>query len=115
MITDIGGNAVWAIRSTYHMVLKSKSGAAIFNRDLLFDIPYIVDWNDIVRRRQEKVNKENNYENLMQLPFDCAKGGTVLIREDGSLRKAELKISGALYNHTSALQWYIAYTTRLSI
>ncbi len=38
LLTD----AAWAIRSTYHTILKASPGAAIFGRDMLFDIPYIV-------------------------------------------------------------------------
>ncbi len=37
-------NAVWAIRSTYHTVLKASPGAVIFGRDMLFDIPFVADW-----------------------------------------------------------------------
>jgi len=37
-------NAVWAVRSTYHTVLKASPGAAIFGRDMLFDIPFVADW-----------------------------------------------------------------------
>ncbi len=33
-------NAAWAICSTYHTVLKASPGAAIFGRDMLFDIPF---------------------------------------------------------------------------
>ncbi len=40
-------NMAWAIRSTYHTVLKASPGAAIFGRDMLFDIPFIADWNKI--------------------------------------------------------------------
>jgi len=94
MITDFIVDAAWEICSTYHTVLKSTPGAAIFGRDMLFDIPYIADWNDIGRRRQEKVNKDNNHENLTRLPFDYIVGGKVLIRKDGSLRKAEIKYEG---------------------
>jgi hypothetical protein len=36
-------NAAWAICSTYHTVLKASPGAAIFGRDMLFDIPFIAD------------------------------------------------------------------------
>jgi hypothetical protein len=36
-------NATWAIRSTYHTVLKASPGAAIFGCDMLFDIPFIAD------------------------------------------------------------------------
>ncbi len=33
-------NAAWAICSTYHTVLKASPGAAIFGRDMLFDVPF---------------------------------------------------------------------------
>jgi hypothetical protein len=38
-------NAAWAVCSTYHIVLKTSPGAAIFGRDMLFDIPFIADWD----------------------------------------------------------------------
>ena len=38
-------NAAWAICSTYHTVLKTSPGAAIFERDMLFDIPFLADWS----------------------------------------------------------------------
>jgi hypothetical protein len=37
-------NAAWAIRSTYHTVLKASPRAAIFGQDMLFDIPFVADW-----------------------------------------------------------------------
>ena len=37
-------NASWAIRSTYHTVIKASPGAAIFGRDMLFNILVIADW-----------------------------------------------------------------------
>ncbi len=45
-------NAAWVIRSTYHTVLKTSPGAAIFGRDMLFDIPFIADWRKIGDRWQ---------------------------------------------------------------
>ena len=47
MIEDFLVDVAWAICSTYHTVLKSTPGAAIFGRDMLFDIPYVADWNVI--------------------------------------------------------------------
>ena len=94
MITDFIVDVAWAICSTYHTVLKPTPGAAIFDRDMLFDITYIADWNGIGRRRQEKVNKDNDCEDLAQLPFDYAIGGKVLIRKYGILRKVEIKYEG---------------------
>ena len=57
-------NAAWAICSTYHTVLQASPGTAIFGRDMLFDIPYMADWNKIgdYRQRQTDLNtqRENN-------------------------------------------------------
>ncbi len=45
----------WAICSTYHTVLKKASpGAAIFGWDVLFDIPFLADWNKIGDYRQSQ-------------------------------------------------------------
>ncbi len=45
-------DAAWAVRSTYHTVLKASPGAAIFGQDMLFDIPFIADWQKIGDYRQ---------------------------------------------------------------
>ena len=72
-------NAAWAIRSTYHTVLKATPGEAIFGRDMLFDIPFIADWSEIGRRRQELVDKNNARENSRRLPYDYVVGSKCLI------------------------------------
>ena len=40
-------NASWAFCSTYHTVLKVSPGAAVFGRDMLFNIPFIAEWKKI--------------------------------------------------------------------
>ena len=37
-------DAAWAICSTYYTVLKASPGAAIFGRNMLFNIPFIAHW-----------------------------------------------------------------------
>ncbi len=49
-------NAAWAIRSTYHTVLKASPGAAIFGRDMLFDVPFIADWKLIGENRHRRTD-----------------------------------------------------------
>jgi hypothetical protein len=54
-VSDINifpSDAAWAICSTYHTVLKAFLGAAIFGRDMLFDIPLIADWQKIEEHRK---------------------------------------------------------------
>jgi hypothetical protein len=45
-------DAAWAVCSTYYAVLKASPGAAIFGQDILFDIPFIADWQKIGEHRQ---------------------------------------------------------------
>jgi hypothetical protein len=45
-------DAAWAVRCTYHTVLKASLGAAIFGQDMLFDILFIADWQKIGEHKQ---------------------------------------------------------------
>jgi hypothetical protein len=49
-------NLAWVICSTYHTVLRASPGAAIFGRDMLFDIPFIASWNKIGDYRQHQTD-----------------------------------------------------------
>jgi hypothetical protein len=82
-------NAAWAIRSTYHTVLKASTGAAIFGRNMLFDIPFIADWKQIGEHRQRQTDLGNERKNKTRVDYDYKVGDRVLIHKDGILRKAE--------------------------
>ena len=61
-----------------HTVLKATPGAAIFSRDVLFDIPFIADWDEIGKHRQQQVDKNNARENKKRVPYDYIVGNKVL-------------------------------------
>jgi hypothetical protein len=82
-------NAAWAIRSTYHMVLKASPGAAIFGQDMLFDIPFVADWRKIKERRQSLTNHGNQRKNAKRIDYNYKVGDEVLVINKGILRKAE--------------------------
>ncbi len=82
-------NRAWAIRSIYHTVLKASPGAAIFGRDMLFDIPFIADWNKIGDYRQRQTNLSTARENSKRVDYDYKVGNKVLLTQEGILRKAE--------------------------
>eukprot|EP00804_Cyclotella_cryptica_P005470 CCRYP_002993-RA/>CCRYP_002993-RA protein AED:0.21 eAED:0.21 QI:0/0/0/1/0/0/2/0/293 len=88
-IADFLTNAAWAVRSTYHTVLKTSPGAAIFGRDILFDVPYIADWSKIGEYRQKQKDKNTRRENASRIDWDCQPCDNVLLRKDGILRKTE--------------------------
>ena len=95
MIDSFLVNVAWAVRSTYHTVLKYFPGAAIFGRDMLFDIPYIADWNAIGQRRQKIAVQTNERENAHRLDYDYVVGQKVMLANDGKiLRKAEDRYLG---------------------
>ena len=82
-------NAAWAIRSTYHTVLKASPGAAIFGRDMLFNIPFIADWNKIGDYRQHQTYLSTARKNSKQVDYDYKVGDKVLVTQKGILHKSE--------------------------
>jgi hypothetical protein len=79
----------WAICSTYHTVLKASPGAAIFGQDMLFNIPFMADWQKIGERRQSLTNRGSQHKNAKRIDYNYKVGDKVLVINKGILRKAE--------------------------
>jgi hypothetical protein len=73
-------SAAWAICSTYHTVLNVSPGAAIFRWDMLFDIPFITDWQKIGGHRQWLTDLNKAHENKGRIYYDYKVGQKVLLR-----------------------------------
>ncbi len=82
-------DTAWAVRSTYHTVLKASPGAAIFGRDMLFDIPFIAYWQKIEEYRQRLTDRSNARENEGRIDYDYEVGQKVLLWKEGILCNAE--------------------------
>ena len=82
-------NAAWAICSMYHTALKASPGAAIFGWDMLFDIPFLADWNKIGDYRQHQTDLNTARENCSCCDGDYKVGDQVLLRKDDILCKSE--------------------------
>ena len=63
--------------------------AAIFEQDMLFDIPFKADWKQIGEYRLHQTDRSNKRENSKRVDYDYKVADTVLIRKDGILCKAE--------------------------
>jgi len=98
-------NAVWAIRSTYHTVLKASPGAAIFGRDMLFDIPFIADWNQIGDYRQSQTDRSNTCENNKQVDYDYNVGDKVLICKDDTPQSRVHLEKRPMDHNNSSYEW----------
>ena len=57
-------NVAWTIRSSYHTVLKASQEAALFGQDMLFDIPFLADWNKIGDHSQHQTDLNTERENF---------------------------------------------------
>ena len=90
-IADFLNDAAWAVRSTYHTVLKASPGAAIFGRDMLFDVPFLADWKKIGDYRQRQTDRNTERENKTRVDWDYKIGDKVLLLKEGVLRKSETK------------------------
>jgi hypothetical protein len=82
-------NVTWTMCSTYYTVLKAFPGAAIFGRDMLFDIPFVADWHKIGEQRQSLTNRGNQCENAKRIDYDYKVRDKVLLINEGILHKAE--------------------------
>jgi hypothetical protein len=82
-------DAAWAIHSTHHTVLKASPGAAVFGRDMLFDILFITDWQKIGEHRQKLTDLNNARKNEGRIDYDYKVGQKVLQRKEGILCNAE--------------------------
>jgi hypothetical protein len=81
-------DATWAICSTHHTVLKASPGAAIFGRDMLFDIPFIADSKIIGKHRQRLTDLNTAHEKKGKIDYDYKVGQKLLLRNKGILCKA---------------------------
>ncbi len=65
--------------------IKASPGAAIFGRDMLFDIPFIADWNKIGDYRPRQTDCNTRHENKTRVDWDHKVGDEVLMHKDASL------------------------------
>ena len=82
-------NAAWTIHTTFHTILKASPDAAIFGKDMLFDIPFLADWNNTGEHRQHQTDINTDCDNCSGCDWDYKVGGQALLRNDGLLRKGE--------------------------
>ncbi len=82
-------NAAWAIHSTYHTVFKASPGAAIFGRDMHFNIPFLANWNKIGDYRQSQTDRSAKHKNSKHVDYNYKVSDKVLIVKEGILCKAE--------------------------
>jgi hypothetical protein len=76
-IADFLTNAACTVCSTYHTVLKTSPGVAIFGRDMLFDVSFLADWSKIREYKQKQTDKNTVKENSGRVDCDYPPGNKV--------------------------------------
>eukprot|EP00804_Cyclotella_cryptica_P019227 CCRYP_006126-RA/>CCRYP_006126-RA protein AED:0.50 eAED:0.19 QI:0/-1/0/1/-1/0/1/0/179 len=94
-------NIASAIRSTYHTVLKASPGAVIFGQDMLFNIPFLADWNKIGEYRQHQTDQNTEQENRSGHDWDYKVGDLVILVNDRLLCKGESRYESDPWTITS--------------
>jgi hypothetical protein len=84
--TDILAKCSWAIRSTVHLVLDATPAQLVFGRDMLFDLSFQADWDNIRKRKREATEANNRRENTKRLRHQYQVGDQVL-KERGILQR----------------------------
>jgi hypothetical protein len=52
-------SAAYAIRSTFHTILKATPGQLVFGRDMVLPIKFMADWGAIEQQRQKEMGRNN--------------------------------------------------------
>ena len=92
ILDQVIGTVSHALRTTIHRTLQVSPGASIFHRDMLLDIPYIVDYLRLRERRQAQIDTNLRRENNTRRNFDYQVGGQVY-----EITKAKNKLSNKMH------------------
>ena len=87
-------DVAYAIRATHHTTTKASPCQLVFGRDMLFNIPYTPNWENITAQKQKEIIKNNNSENKRRVDHDYAVNDNVLIYKDGIFRKLDRPFLG---------------------
>ena len=102
-------------------MLKASPGTAIFGWDMLFDIPFLADWNKIGEYRQCQTDLNTEHENATHKDWDYQVSDKVLLWKDGILCKSESSYEcdpwTITYDHAKGTIWvqHGAKSERLNI
>ena len=80
--TEVLQYVAWAIRSTVHTTNGATPGQLVFQRDMIFDTPFIPDWIYIRNRRLAQVQSDNARENAGRLEHEYQIGDYIRIMQN---------------------------------
>jgi hypothetical protein len=89
-------SAAYAIRSTFHTILKATPGQLVFGRDMVLPVKIMADWGGAIEpQRQKEMGRNNRRGNSSRISHDYKLGDKVLLKKPGKhLRKLKAPKTG---------------------
>ena len=91
-IDTLLANTVYALRTAVHSTINASPGALAFQRNMILNLPFIADLNNIRDRRQEVVNRSNQRENDNRVDYNYQVGNLVLVIADSYRTTSKLDV-----------------------
>jgi hypothetical protein len=67
----------------------------VFGRDMIHNIAFRANWDQIQKRKQDIINKSNQKENKSQIPYEYMDGDQVFLETPGILWKLSTPCTGS--------------------
>ena len=82
VIDTLLANVIYSLRTGVHSVLEASPGEIAFQRDMIHNVPFIVDLHNLQHRRQRLVDRYNVRENSKRIDYNYMVGDWIMIRKD---------------------------------
>ena len=89
MWNPILASIAYAIRCSHHSTLKATPGQLVFGRDMLLDLKFEPNYNEMWAKKEKRINYDNVRENSKRAYHDYKVNEYVYIIRDGQYRKLE--------------------------
>jgi hypothetical protein len=92
----------------HHTTLQATPCQLVFGRDMIHNIAFRANWDQIQNRKQEIIDKSNQKENKKKsgVPYEYKVGDQVLLKPPGILRKLSTPRTGPYPVMNVHKEWY---------
>ena len=87
--SEILASVAYAIRCSYHSTLQATPGQLVFGRDMLLNIGFEPNYEQVWERKQRRINYDNVRENAKRVNHTYSVGDYAYVLRDGIYRKLE--------------------------
>ena len=71
-------SVAWAIQASYHSTLQATPAQLVFDRDMLFNMKKVINWQLIINNKRKQIAFDNACENPERIPHQYKIGDKIL-------------------------------------